>query len=389
MNIENQVKPADLRDYLKSLGWRLSDIGRDRRIYVMENSSYPQRQLQIPMDATEWADAMEMTWRAIEKLADILQQSPEQLARRAQAVRDDTVRFRVFSPRIESGGIPLAFASSIVGGAQQLLKASACTVMQPRRHHPRLSLAQAGQLISKSTFGQTEQGSFVFRISCPVNAMDVQGSLSLGAAEHEIPFVRKVTLTMHEGLRAMVDAIETDSVDRLLVSIKSDASPLVSSNLCEAVCQMYDDVIDNHVDVSLDWSPIYPVGDSAALVRPVRIQSAYFSRIEDIRSELRAAEAEQTEKFVATVERLEGQMGDDGQRSGEVVLSLLLQDGESVRARTILDAQQYADAIEAHKQDGLFVSFSGRLSRAGRQPYSLNGISHFTLLRSDSSPAAS
>ncbi len=375
MNPESLVTPIELRDFAKSLGWHLIEAGMADRLYVLQNSNFPRRQLVYPMDLTA-PDYKESSDLVLEKLGEILREHPEALRIRAQAVRDDTLRFRVYSDTGDRA-LPLGFAATLVGGMQQLLKAAACTVIRPRYHHPRLSLTEAQQLIEKSRFGHTETGSFVLRVSCPIHALDVQGTLALD--ESCLPFVRRVTLALRRGMGQMIDAIEADTLDRLVESIKREPNPLLSSNLCEALTQFHDEAMDNSLDVAFDWSVLEPVAAKDILIAPLRFQRDYFGRIEEVRRELRSFEGHTRESFIGTVERLSGEMGEDGRRSGEVILALLLQEGESIRARVSLSADEYEKAINAHKTEGAYVQVTGKLQQ-GRQPRQMTEISRFELI---------
>jgi 5-carboxymethyl-2-hydroxymuconate isomerase len=62
-----------------------------------------------------------------------------------------------------------------------------------------------------------------------------------------------------------------------------------------------------------------------------------------------------------------------------VILSLLTSDGEQVRARASLNADQYDQADKAHMKDGAFVKVKGKL-HPGRQPRHLSDIQSFELL---------
>lgn len=374
MNQDTLVSPIDLRDFAKSLGWNLLDAGLADRLYVLQNPNFPRRQLVFPMHL-EAADYLESAVRVLEKLGDMLHERPEVLRLRAQNVRDDTLRFRVFSG-VGDHSLPLGFAASLVDGVQQLLKAAACTVMRPRYHHPRLTLTEAQQLIEKSRFGHTEPGSFVLRVSCPIHALDVQGTLALG--DNCPPFVRRVTLALRRSMEQLIQAIEADTLDRLVEAIKHDPSPLLSSNLCEALTQFHDETLDNALDVAFDWSVMEPIANTMDRM-PLRFQRDYFGRIEEVRRELRSFEGHTKESFIGTVERLCGEMGEDGRRSGEVILALLLQEGESVRARVTLSAEDYAKADTAHMTEGAYVQVAGKLQQ-GRQPRQLNEISRFELI---------
>jgi hypothetical protein len=368
------VAPTDLRDFLKSHGWALNEKGLPDRLYVLQHQNFERRQLIFPMDVTA-PDFEESVGLVFSKLSELMGASRERLISKVQSVRDDVLRLRVFFDGNDSV-LPLSFASSVVSNTEKLLKSGACTALMPRAHHPRLTLSEATQFVERARFGQTENGSFVLRVACPVNSMDVQGFLGFDGSA---PFVRKVTLNVQRALFKLTSAIEADSLDSLVDQLKASSSPEVSSNLCEAIYSMHDDVIDNSLDVGFDWSRLHPPPEDY-LLRPVRIQRDYFPRIEEVRRELRSVEVNQVDTFIGTVERLDGEMGQDGRRAGVVVLSLLLADeGESVRARTVLSADDYAQAHQAHVTNGSYVRVTGCL-RPGRQPRQLTDVTAFHVL---------
>lgn len=368
------ITPIDLRDFLKSQGWSIFERALTDRLFVLSHPAFPRRQLVFPMDmaAPDYAESVDIV---IGKVGELTRISRDSLLAKLLSIRDDVLRIRVFNDA-NSYDVPLSFASSLITNAEKLLKSAACTVLRPRAHHPRLSLSEATQLVEKSRFGQTERGSYVVRVSCPINALEVQGSLELDSSS--APFVRQVTLSLNQALQQLTSAIEADSIDNLVSSIRTSASPLVSANLCEALSGMHDDRMDNSLDFSFDWSVLRHI-PAQIRTQPIRIQRDYFSRIEEIRRELRSVDWEQQDTFIGTVERLDGEMGCDGRRSGAVVLAVLLaEEGESVRVRTVLTPEHYEVADKAHMTNGAYVRVTGKL-RPGRQPRQLTDITEFTV----------
>jgi len=367
------VAPTDLRDYAKSRGWVLLPEAVQDRLFVLSNPQFELRQLVFPIDTTA-PDYSEAVMLAVEKLALLEGRPVPAVLRALQEVNDDTLRFRIGTPRDDEKTLPLAFAGSIVAGAQQLLLAAACTVLKPQSHHPRLSRNEAQQLIEASQFRHTEPGSFVVKVSCPVNALDVQSPLFPG--EPDAPFVRRATLTVKRALRELVTAIEADTLPQLIEHAKAAETPLISSNLCEAITRFEDDTLKNSLEVGISWAVSTPPPAGESATAQIRIQRDYFPRIEEVRRALRAEEQHQEDTFIGTVERLDGEMQADGRRAGEVILALLLSDGETVRARTNLTADQYDAADDAHMTDGAYVKVAGKL-HPGRQPRSLTDIVSF------------
>ncbi|CAG9186687.1 hypothetical protein [Cupriavidus pampae] len=375
MTCDKAVAPTDLRDYLRSQGWALLEEALADRLYMVENANFPMRQLTFPMDATadDYSESVDIV---IAKLADMMGQTSSSILSKVRALKDDVVRLRVFSDGNDST-LPLSFASTLIGSTEKLLRAAACTVLRPRTYHGRLNLGEAAQFVDAARFGQTEEGSFVLKVACPIHAMQVQGDLE--PSDSEEPFVRQVTLSLHRALSQLTSAIERDELDRLVDDLKRSPKPLVSSNLCEALSAMHEERADNSLDIAVDWSSLRMVNDRAA-GRTIRIQRDYFSRIEEVRRELRPVELHEEDTFIGTVERLEGEMGQDGRRAGDVVLSLLLPDeGETVRARVTLSADDYERADRAHMRNGAYVLVMGRLG-PGRQPRQLTHVLRFEVL---------
>jgi hypothetical protein len=92
-----------------------------------------------------------------------------------------------------------------------------------------------------------------------------------------------------------------------------------------------------------------------------------FPRISDVGKFLRNPSGTQAIRFFARVDVLRGSEIDvQGRRYGEVTLSIILgDDDEIVRARAILDAQQYSIAVDAHMQNR-YVVVTAILDRSSR-----------------------
>ncbi|MFN9644861.1 MAG: hypothetical protein ACK6BG_07030 [Cyanobacteriota bacterium] len=376
MNPATLITPTGLRDYAKDRGWVQIKEAVKNRLYVMTNSLVASRQLVFPMDATA-PDYFDAVMLMVEKLSAIEGRSQSAVIKSLLEVGDDGIAFRVSTLRQEGQSLPLAFAGSIMAGAQQLLLASACTVLKPQPHHPRLSRTEAQQLLETAKFRHTESGSFVLNISCPVQGLDIQTSIL--PFEDEAPFVRRATLTLFRSVRDLVTSIETDSLDDLIAQARRGEGVVVSSNLCEAITRMEDTALRNAIDISFAWAACIPRPSDEPRTSVVRIQHDYFARIEEVRRELRANEGHLEDVFYGTVERLDGEMGQGGRRLGEVLLSILTPDGEQVRARANLDAEQYEQADKAHMTEGAYVKVIGKL-HPGRQPRQLSDINYFGLM---------
>lgn len=132
--------------------------------------------------------------------------------------------------------------------------------------------------------------------------------------------------------------------------------------------------------VDFNWAGILPLPAKMQVNRSIKVQRDYFSRIDDVRKELRNAEQQnrQEDIFMASVEHLAGELGPDGRRAGDVILNLYQED-EIIKARVSLTAEQYIQADKAHMTPGAYIKIKGKLN-PGNQPRNLSDVIVFELI---------
>jgi hypothetical protein len=151
--------------------------------------------------------------------------------------------------------------------------------------------------------------------------------------------------------------------------------PFITANLCEALVQMMPR--DERDDLRLEtrFSPVLAV--PADVPTEVRIERPLYRAFEDLSRALRPTAAPAVDVHVGRVVELKGDVNDEGQLEGEVILRLDA-DEELIRARCWLGPADYRKALDAHGRQRP-VSVHGRLARAGRtlgleEPRDLNVI---------------
>jgi hypothetical protein len=370
------LTPITLREYAQTRGWKLVQSALASKLFVLNSPEYG-RQVTLPMDANapDFADAAKLF---LEKISGLEQISETTLLDRIRTLGEDTLRIKIPRTGRNEGELPFTYAQELLAGAKQIIMASACSVVNPQVQHPRLSRTEAQQMADKASLGHTEQGSFVLRISCPIDSVDY--SPSEGRGQTGYSFVRLALVNVLKASCQLVSAVDAGTLDDFIEEQKRSPAPILSANLCEGISRLYDDRLSGPVVVSVDWSPKERIaGDE--LPCEVRIPKEYFSRISEAGSELRRLTALVPNRFIGTVEELEGEMGDDGRRLGDVIVSLLLGEGETVRAKLTLSASHYKSAVDAHLSKGAYVQITGIL-HPGRQPRRLTDISTFSIISS-------
>ncbi len=375
-----EISPTNVRDYVRALGWHfVSEATRDG-LFVLNHPSNAFIQLVLPID-NEAPDYFDAIRNVISKIVEFEKTSSERVIENLIDVEADKLRFRLFRTGGGLDSIPMSLGASMLDGIKRVIMSAACSVQRVRPHHSRLSGTIAEQFLAACKMGHTEQGSFIWKVSCPLDA--VRLNEGQGALNFDAPFARRVTETAMLGMSNLHRAIISDDVAGLVARVNASdvTDPTgVTSNLCDGLLNLIDASMGNNLEVIPSWSPRRPLPVSERFPHSVRFLREHAARIEEIQRALTPGQEEDASSFVGTVEKLEGEMNEDGNREGYVVMSLLLAEtGETLRARVFLNHHDHAIAIRAYEQEGMYVRVSGILL-PGRQPRTLSSPTGFALL---------
>ncbi|MEL7305851.1 MAG: hypothetical protein AAGJ56_08470, partial [Myxococcota bacterium] len=162
----------------------------------------------------------------LEQLSAFEGLSPTALLNNLSLPVGDIVSVGVSSELTAAGTIPLPEALRLRNGIKGLILAAAHSTLEPEPFFPRLSRAEAVELLNSVREGQPERGSFRARVIVPVDP-DV-GPLSLE------PFSRRVVRTLMCALDAVHRVRSLGGYDDLLTMVKLG----VSANLLSALAGM-------------------------------------------------------------------------------------------------------------------------------------------------------
>jgi hypothetical protein len=362
----SSVSSQDVRAYSLATGWKRVD-GGPGHLAVFRHPCSNLDQVIVPLDSSA-PDYARRIAEAVEALATREDRPPQEVLNDLLQTASDVLRFRVTSLEATRGTLPLEEVVDLLRGAKQALLAAACSVLVPQRHHPRLSRAEAEQLLAACRFGQTERGSFAVAIACPIDAVDTPLP-----RQNPAPFARETTQLLMRSAERILNSIQRDDEAAALQSNNSD--PLISSNFCQALLEMQPPQDQSSLTISCTWAPILALPASAGTVRSVTFRNEHFPAIERIGKRLLPVGEPEHDLFVGYVDALNGFMGDTGEMQGEVTL-LLLHESEPIRAKVDLGPRDYRTAAEAH-MSGSAVSVRGSL-HLGRRIHRLRDIGGFS-----------
>ncbi len=349
-----RLEPARVREYALRTGWIYQPSLGQKLTAVYNRPESDLEQISIPLNPS--------TSQFTRCMRDGLVYMAECEKRPARDLLDelllpaaDLLRFQDAGPGAGGIDMPLSRSLAVVLGARKLLLAAACAVARPgQTFYPRTNLPEAERFLQQCRLVQTGRSGDAITLACPVDADPASEGFD------PTPFARRVVEWLMHALRRLTESLETGESDHLLTSVASE--PVLSANLCEALLDLAPPDHAEGLTLTVSWDRTHP---SAAAESMVRLRREHFPGIERLARLLRPAPAAHLQTLLGLVETLNGRLNAAGRMEGEVWLTVLDPQGETVRVRADLKPEDYAAAAEAHLR-ALPVSLQGVLRRTGR-----------------------
>ncbi|WP_436490339.1 hypothetical protein [Chitinophaga sp. ARDCPP14] len=368
------ISSIQIRDYAFSYGWELVREGLKDGLFVLNSPNKDYKQLIFPTDSSN-PDFQNMALIAIRKLGDFSNQSEFKILEDIREVNDDVLNLRYFSESKIVNALSFQETVKAIDATKQLILTAGSSVVHPSLLHKRLFRNEANELLRKTKFRHTEEGSFILKISCPVE-LERSSSLTLFDDEVVKPLSRRAFELMNYTSKELLNAIEADSIDQLIEAQVSSSRPSISYNFCDALINLFDDERELPFELIFNWSRAYMTKlPPLNLPRAIKFPYEFKPKLEEIKSYLNPIGKELEDTFFGTVESLNGNEGGDGRRSGEVMLALLI-DSEIVNARVELNSVDYETAWHAHGEGGSLIKIRGILF-PGKRVRTLENVSLF------------
>lgn len=369
------LDPAAVQEYVEMAGWRIEPrLGRGQ-VAVYESPKSSNEQISIPINRS-LQDFDILMETAISTLAKVEGRYPAELLTELNFPDADVLRFAETSHAAARGDVPFEHGIRLLNGAKKTLLAAACSAIHPAPFHPRMSFTEAEQFIQQCRLGQTERGSFVLTIACPLNAVKFEPDLF-----DNKPFTRRVTSQLMYAVGTLealsLPGTAVDERDRMIDHFASTPTEFpLNANLCEGLLEMAPDGEESSLRITADYSKKY---SGASEKKTVTLPRSIFTSIEYLARKLRPVHAPTKQVFVGLVETLNGRPNVENRQEGQVILRIITADSDALRTRVELGADDYSLADKAHMGNQP-VSLQGVLRQTGRTSFRLDEVSGFAIV---------
>ena len=362
--LAGKINHIDLGKYLIDLNWKTIKSKRENvDIYQIEKCD-ELFQINLPLNR-ELRDYNEAMYSAMETIAKSERKSVEQIILELLNPVSDIIRFRIISEKNESGSIYIEDAIQLYNNAKRLLIASAMDIKNPSINHNGRLDSDTQKIIENFRFGQTEIGSYITSIVCPLanisNGEYEQYSLFSDEEICAESFTRKLTKKLISSIKNIKENVERGKLEEFINNNSSNGDS-ISVNFLEALNDISINNSQNELEITAKWAPT--VKKNTLDINSIKLSHDYYNPIKAITEKYKVSKSNE-KSFIGKVISCKAEPDVEKRKQGKIQLVFLDDDYTRKAVFSLLKAEDYDKAVTAHRQ-GSMVKLTGTLVQQGR-----------------------
>jgi len=354
-----------LTEYITTSGqWIKGDATSNFTVYQGRISGHNDVELILPLrESSDWPTRVK---DAVDLLSTVYEMSPVEMARTIRAIDRDILLERLPADEDpQESTISLKAANQSVTMLTKLVGSAAVVESNPDLE--KQNKAAATEMIRRARFGHTFRGSFGFAVEMPVPE-----NPKISAAP-ELPRERRVMQRIVRGIKLAHQAVTREDPDVLVVG----ATTGFNASMLSAVLAFRRAFPEMNPEYSVRWTPRWAaetdVKNASGLMLARRTSSQRMGAkiLTEALKELQLLEARKDTTITGYVEVLKKKidwsiyLGDETRGVQRTVTIEGKDDrGKDLRVTTVLPANDYKVALEAHDKN-MRISVKGKLVRKG------------------------
>lgn len=357
----HQINFLALQQYLTGKKWQKQSSKKgDKAFFRQFIGDNVISEIALPLNRN-FSDYDEAIIKAINLIADNEQREQIQIINDLLLPPADQIRFRVNNTRTKDGLISLSEGFMLFESAKKSLLATAHDLLKPEVYHKRLGLKDAQQFIDSCMMGQTERGSFIASIVCPIGNHSVDDNyqqLSLFNSLDDLTnsFTRQVTTKLMNSISSVKQVIEEQNYSYF-------DNGLISGNFLESLIEMGEYGENEEIQIMTSWAPTAPQLDNN-VPSSVMITKDYISPLEQVVEKIRERNADEAGEFVGRISEIKADPDIKLRSEGMIIFNCIGEYG-AIKAKVILNNDDFHNAVTAFEK-GNNIRVKGMLRTNGR-----------------------
>lgn len=271
----------------------------------------------------------------------------------------DILKWRIADEDTSLGIIPFSAMSSNIDYIKDLLSATCLDILSPSTFHKKVATKDVQEQMAKYKFGQTEVGSYILNLVCPLGYYQYQ---LFEPQINDLPLSRQINLNIINNIHTIQNSI----LDRNSLLKDMVAEGALSVNFLNALLDIYEENRDAEFTISAKWDASVP-NPSNDIISCVKLRPRCIDKVAEIAEEYTPTEPQNIEKtYFGKIINIGGEPEIDDRVDVAVTVATIGDGGKSVRVKAILNYNDFYTTIDNAFQNGLDVKVTGILTSTKR-----------------------
>lgn len=359
-----------LEKVLSFLKWRELDVLMNGKVrqFVSPDDEYVAL---IPL-VKEFSDYYRVVGETLQSIASFENRTIEALVNRILNPSYDIQKWRIANSYTSEGKIPFFSMTDTIEKIKDVLATVCLDTLNPTRFHKKVYTTEVNKNISEYAFGQTEIGSYILNILCPIG--DYQYTI-FNPTEQDIPLNRKINMR----LLSSIDNIQKDLGNSNNNKVDEDVDQgLYSVNFLDSLVDIYDETKDTEMNIIVDWCQDVRFINEVP-ISSIKLEPIFMEKVNFIADKYRPKKEENIQKpYYGKIDSINANPDIENREYVQIRLVTIGDDNKKVNIQCKLDYNTYYSVVNTAFESGANVKLSGLYRNNGRQKWIENG--HLELL---------
>lgn len=225
----------------------------------------------MPLE-NSFSDYEEVMLKALGVIAKVENTSLIHLYNKLTNPSFDFLRWRIAGDSTTGGIIPFNSMGANIDYIKDMLGTACLDILSPAVYHVKVYTSEVNNQIAKYSFGQTEIGSYILNVLCPLGFYQYQ---LFDPDTESLPLSRKINLNILNN----IDTIQRSAEDKSNELNDCVENRLMSVNFLTSLTDMYEENKDSEITLSADWNGDIPLIGNPNPVGRVLLQPKYIDRV--------------------------------------------------------------------------------------------------------------
>lgn len=352
-----KIQSDRLISLLTSLNWKeISTLMQGKiRQFISPDDEFAAL---VPLDKSI-SDYYRVMSDTIESIALFMGANIESITNSLLNTSYDVIKWRVGGANTNSGTLPFLEMAETIETIKNILATSYVDITKPAQYHKKIFTEEVKENLSKYSFGQSEVGSYILNIMCPLHNYQYQLFEEIPS---DIPINRKINMHLIKSINDIQNEIHNGNINKLDEDV---CAGKYSINFLDSLTDIYDSSINSKVKIAISWSDSIKM-DYTSIPSEITLRPRIREHIFEITDKYRPKHEDNEFKvFYGKIETISSDS--ELEMRERIVIKVVTLDENNKKSiiQANLRYDQYVALVSRAFENGLTVKVSGNISRRG------------------------